>query len=248
MKKTLKRQKEREFLPKVVAKSGTPAEAISQAISSGADLDKLEKLLALQERWEANEAKKAYHRAMTAFKANPPDIEKDMKVAFGTTKYNHASHENVTSKINAAMSPHGLYSSWRVSQNGTISVTCKITHEQGHSEEVTMTAPADTSGSKNAIQSIGSAIKYLQRYTLLAIAGMSTHEMDDDGKGAAASAEKITVAEADSLLDHLSSIEADMPKFLAWMKIEKVEDMLKSDLKKAMTMIEAARAKKGVRK
>ena len=61
MKKTLKQQKEQEFLPEVAAKRGTPAFVISQAISSGADLDKLEKLLALQERWEANEAKKAYH-------------------------------------------------------------------------------------------------------------------------------------------------------------------------------------------
>lgn len=162
--------------------SNTPADMIRLGISGGTDLDKLEKLLNLQERWEANEAKKAYHRAMTAFKANPPMIEKDKKVSFGNTKYSHASLANVSGKINVELSKHGLSASWKVSQNGIISVTCKITHEQGHSEETTLTAPADASGSKNLIQQIGSTISYLERYSLLALTGLATNEMEDDGK------------------------------------------------------------------
>lgn len=221
---------------------GTPASMISQAIASGSDLDKLGKLLELQERWEANEAKKAYHRAMTAFKANPPDIEKDKKVAFLTTKYNHATLANVTKKINEALSRHCLSASWGVKQNGAVSVTCKITHEQGHSEETTLTAPADTSGSKNAIQSIGSTITYLERYSLLALTGLATHEMDDDGKKGAS--ELITEDEKNNILDHLIEIETPVEKFLEYMKIEKLEDMQKSDIKKAMVAIETARAKR----
>lgn len=168
----------------VLAISNSPADLIRQAISGGTDLDKLEKLLNLQERWENNEAKKAYHRAMTAFKANPPDIEKDKKVAYGGTKYAHASLSNVTKKINEALSKHGLSSSWSLTQNGIISVTCKITHEQGYSEETTISAPADVSGSKNAIQSIGSTVSYLERYSLLALTGLATRDIDDDGKAA----------------------------------------------------------------
>ena len=74
----------------------SPAEMIKLAVSGGADLDKLEKLLTLQERWDKNEAKKAYHKAMAEFKANPPKINKDRKVTYGNTKYNHASLANVT--------------------------------------------------------------------------------------------------------------------------------------------------------
>ena len=59
---------------------GTPAILISQAIAKGSDLDKLEKLLALQERFEANEARKAYHKAMTNFKANLPQIDRNKKL------------------------------------------------------------------------------------------------------------------------------------------------------------------------
>lgn len=168
--------------------AGSPASIICQAITGGADLEKLEKLLELQERWEANEAKKAYNHAMAAFKAHPPDIEKDKKVEFKTSvgmmRYNHASLANVTEKINASLSRYGLSASWITAQspNGVISVTCKITHDLGHSETTTLSAGPDGSGSKNSIQAIGSTISYLERYTLLALTGLATHEMDDDGQ------------------------------------------------------------------
>lgn len=224
----------------IVKEGKSPAELIQLAVSGGADLEKLEKLLALQERWESNEAKKAYHRAMASFKANPPDIEKDKKVSFGATKYNHASLANVTQKINSALSNHGLSASWQVKQNGQVSVTCKITHEMGHSEETTLTAPADTSGSKNAIQSIGSTIAYLERYSILALCGLATREMDDDGK----SSEVISPDEVNLVLEKLQEVGANTDKFLKYMGISKLEDMLKTDLKKAMTAIESAKGKK----
>ena len=36
------------------------------------DVDKMTKLLELQERWDANQAKKAFNTAMAKFKENPP--------------------------------------------------------------------------------------------------------------------------------------------------------------------------------
>ena len=42
----------------------------------------------------------------------------------------------------------------------------------------------DDSGGKNPIQSIGSTITYLERYTILALTGLATKEQDDDGKSA----------------------------------------------------------------
>lgn len=227
-------------------KAMSPADSIREAIAGGADLDKLKGLLKLQERWEANEAKKSYHIAMAAFKADPPDIEKDKKVSYLNVKFSHASLSNVTKKINEVLSRHGLSASWNVKQNGAVSVTCKITHEKGHSEETTLTAPADTSGSKNAIQSIGSTISYLERYTLLALTGLATSDMDDDGK-ISGNAELISEQEANSLLENLQAIEANIQKFLEYMKVGKIENILKLDLPKAYIAIEKAKAKKGVK-
>lgn len=220
--------------------ANSPAQMIRDAVTGGADLSKLEKLLELQEKWEANEARKAYHTAMTAFKSNPPDIEKDKQVNYLQVKYRHATLYNVATKINAALNPHGLSASWKVTQNGIISVTCKITHVQGHSEETTISAPADKTGSKNDIQAIGSVIQYLKRYTILCITGLDAHDLDDDGKSA--TAELISEDEVVIVEEHLMTLgKGAYEKFLAYMKLEKISDMPKSELPKAMAAIEQSK-------
>ena len=84
--------------------------------------------------------------------------------------------------INEALSEHGLSAAWETAQNnGSVTVTCKITHIMGHSESTSLTAAPDNTGSKNPIQAIGSTVTYLQRYTLLALTGLATYEQDDDG-------------------------------------------------------------------
>lgn len=171
------------------------AAALVQQVDGKIDVDKLEALLKVQMQWEANEAKKAYVQAMSDFKANPPEILKDKPVNYkttkGTTSYMHATLHNVTTKINTELSKHGLTASWVTSQaNGSVKVTCKITHIMGHSEETCLSAPPDNTGSKNAIQAIGSTVTYLQRYTLLALTGLATHDQDDDGKAGAPESKK----------------------------------------------------------
>jgi hypothetical protein len=161
----------------------TPMGILQTAVMTGAPIEHLERLMDLQERFEARESKKSFDKALAAFKANPPSIDKDKAVGYGKTSYTHASLPNVVNKVGSALSLHGLSASWRIAQsNNSITVTCVLSHEAGHSEICPITAGADNSGSKNGIQAIGSTITYLQRYTLLAITGLATGEMDDDGK------------------------------------------------------------------
>lgn len=180
----------------------TAAAALVQQADGKIDVNKLEALLKVQMQWEANEAKKAYVQAMSAFKEKPPEILKDRTVRYKPrdkpeVKYTHSTLHNVTTCINKALSEHGLTAAWVTSQdNGGVKVTCKITHTQGHSEETCLSAPPDNTGSKNAIQAIGSTVTYLQRYTLLALTGLATYDQDDDGKaGAPESASKPTKKE-----------------------------------------------------
>lgn len=161
----------------------TPMEMIQTAIQNGAGIEQLEKLLELQLRWEANEAKKAYVMAMNAFKADPPEIIKNKHVSYDRVNYWHASLDNVTDSIADALSKHGISHSWNIEQKeGKIKVTCVLTHEKGHSERgAVLEGSPDMSGSKNAIQAIGSAVTYLQRYTLLAATGLAAKDQDNDG-------------------------------------------------------------------
>ena len=177
-------EKYQDRQPAVIQQPGTSL--LEMVIQKGADLQTIEKFMDLQERHEKNEARKAYVVAMTAFKKNPPEILKQTTVSFdttkGTTSYKHASLDHVTEQINASLSEHGLFASWSQSQSESeITVTCKITHSLGHSEETSLTAGSDLSGNKNAIQGLGSTISYLQRYTILALTGLAAKGMDTDG-------------------------------------------------------------------
>jgi hypothetical protein len=215
----------------------TPAMLLNIAIEKGAELDKLEKLMDLQMKWEANQARKAYTEAMAAFKANPPDIEKDKTVAYGNTKYNHATLANVTDKINAALSQHGLSASWVTQQaDKGITVVCRITHVLGHYEETSLTAPADTSGAKNAIQAIGSTISYLQRYTILALTGLATRDMDNDGQE---TVEYIDDKQLSTIRDLMNDKDIKEDKFCEYMQVESLTAIKKTDFQKAIQSIKA---------
>jgi hypothetical protein len=170
--------------PDATERALTPMDLIQLAVSKDADITKIEKLLELQMKWEANEAKKAFVVAMNAFKAEPPEIFRDRRVAYKDVAYRYATLANVCDQVTGALSKHGISHRWRTEQSeGMIRVTCVLTHEMGHSEETTLAGAPDTSGSKNAVQAIGSTVKYLQRYTLLAATGLEAGEEDDDGQG-----------------------------------------------------------------
>ena len=223
--------------------------AVQFALDNKATIEEIEKLLTLKERFDKAEALKAYNKAMSQFKANPPAIKKDKKVGYKPkdggrdVSYSHASLYNVTESINKELSKYGLSASWSTKQNGTISVTCRITHVKGHSEETTLSAPADQSGSKNAIQGIGSTITYLERYTLLALTGLATYDMDDDGK-TTEPVEYITDKERSELTDMAVDAGASLPKLIAYLKVEDLSKLEKKDLPKAKLALAANKARK----
>ena len=168
----------------------TPADLLKHALDNGADLDRLEKLMALQHRWEADQARKAYAEDMARFKFKPLSIYKDKHVRFktstGVTEYDHATIGNVCEVIISALAEFGFSHRWQPTQaDGQVIVECIITHRLGHSEITRLQASPDSSGGKNGIQSIMSAKTYLERHTLLSAVGMATKDQpDDDGAGA----------------------------------------------------------------
>lgn len=171
-------------LPKATQQAPTPALLLQMAVQQGADLDKLERLMALQERWEATEARKAYDAAFAAFKAEAVRIIKNRSVTAGPLAgKKYAELFSVVNAVTPALSANGLSSSWQITKDDKdwLEVTCTIKHSAGHSESVSMGGPPDVGGAKNPIQARASTVSYLQRYTLKAITGLSEQEDDDDG-------------------------------------------------------------------
>ena len=222
----------------------TPLDLLNIAVEKKADLAQLQALMDMKERWEATEARKAFVAAMNAFKAAPPELEKTKLVKFKDTKFKHATLDNVCAIVGAALSTHGLSHRWEVQQEATaIKVTCVLTHELGHSERVTMQAGADTTGSKNAIQAIGSALTYLERYTLLAATGLAAKDQDDDGNGIGNS-EPIGAEQKDELIVLIKETNTDTAKFLAWAKAESLDELPALKFKDAKEFLEMKKARK----
>lgn len=161
----------------------TPMTLIQKAQEKDASIEQMQQLFDLQLRWEANEAKKAFNRGMSLFKSECPVIPKNSKGQSGK----FAGLADIAKVADPLLAKHGLSYRWEQSQGDDkkeLTVTCIVTHLDGHCVSSPMTGPLDTSGNKNAIQSIGSSNKYLFRYTLEAALGLASSEMDDDGKGA----------------------------------------------------------------
>lgn len=218
--------------------ASSPAGMLAYAMQSGASIAELRDLYALKQEWDRDEARKAYHLALSDFKAEPLSITKDRTVTYPGkdgktgTSFRHATLGNVVATIAPALGRHRLSHSWGVKRDGErIYVTCKLTHALGHSEEITLDGALDTSGSKNNIQAVGSTITYLERYTLLAITGLATEDQDDDGRSseAATGPSTITEEQAAKLQDALEATGRNLQKFKEWLQVESLTD-LRADL------------------
>lgn len=162
----------------------SPLALIQMAVSQGADIDYLQKLMDLQVRHEANEAKKAYNAAFAAFKSEAVTILRNKEVTDGPLKgKSYAELFSVVDAVTPAMAKHGLSHSWEITKDEKdwIEVTCIICHELGHSKSVKLGGPPDAGGAKNAIQARVSTISYLERATLKAACGVAERNEDKDG-------------------------------------------------------------------
>lgn len=163
----------------------TPMTLIQTAVNRGASIDEISKLLDLQQRWEAAEARKAFSAAFAKFKSEAIAIVKKVEIHDGPLRgKRYADLAAVVDAVIPALSRHGLSHSWKVSKSDKdwLEVTCTLQHVGGHSESACFDGPVDSGGAKNAIQARASTINYLQRYSLLAITGLAARGEDDDGR------------------------------------------------------------------
>ncbi len=233
---------------KAIAKSETtvhlksPAELIVEVVKANPTIGDIKELLAIQKEWDKDQAKKEFVKAMAAFKAEAPIVTKDKVNSQYKSKYTSLS--NLINTVNPVLSKHGLSSSWDIEQNGVIKVTCRITHEQGHGETSSVSAPADTSGAKNAIQQIKSTITYLKSVTFESICGLASTDanVDDDGAGAI-DHEHIDDKELSELREWLDVKGLKEKELCKVLKVETLETLPKDQFKKAKLMIDGAQKK-----
>lgn len=227
-----------------VAKVESPTSVVMMAMQKGYEPAFIEKMMDLQERYEKNEARKAFYDAVAAFKENPPEVLKDKEnsqFSKGDKRAMYVSLGNLLKTVNPALGKHGLSVSFEIKQaEKLVTVSCKLSHRMGHSEIVTMEAPPDISGgnAKNPIQQIKSTVTYLRAATFEAVTGLAaTDEANFDDDGNAAGTEFIRPDQEIEINDKIKEVVAKKDKFLEYMGVESVDKILLKDYGKAMTAL-----------
>jgi hypothetical protein len=212
----------------------TPMEMLSRAIEGGAGIEVLEKLMDLQERWEARQARRAFDEAIAAAKAEIKPIVRNRE---GHNAKKYADFAAIAAAVDPILSKHGIAYRFRTSQTDKIAVTCILTGF-GHYEENTLVGLPDATGSKNAIQAIGSALTYLQRYSLTQALGLAA-TYDDDGTAAAG--DLVSEEQIAALMTLATEVRADLPKFCKVMKVDDLASIPAAKFQHALDLLKTKR-------
>lgn len=228
-----------------------PANPMQLLMVAGTDADpvKLEKLMELQERWEAGEARKAYAQAIAKFQGEMPIVHKGRKETTG--KYQFAGYDDIMRSAREHLASNGLSVSFSQEEtDATILVRCKVTHIGGHSETTPFTLPKDgpikTRDGRNITseaQAQGSANSYAKRYCLCNALNIVVSDEDTDAPPPEP-VKTITQGQADDLREIMKTVGVDQSKVCAAYAIESLEDLPASKLPTVQKRIEASAKKK----
>jgi hypothetical protein len=210
-------QKELPMTTELVERPMTPLSLIEAAVNSGTDATQLEKLLELQERWEANEARKAFAAAMTRCKAALPTVTKESYNKH--TQSHYAALETVSLAADPIITANGFTLSFGTEPSdkpNSTTIICVCRHELGHAETYRLIdCPHDTAGfkgtaNKTPIQGLVSTMSYGKRVLKLSIFNMTVTGEDRDGN---APIETITQDQVNELEALLMETNSDIKRF-----------------------------------
>lgn len=189
-----------ELLAELSRKTSDPQAAIEIA-KQIVDLEtRWEEMRQSRDRFEweklERQAKVSFAVSFKKFKEDAPKILKTKHVHFESrdatkpaTSYWHVELDKACDLLIPALLKVGITHRWKTTDlpDGRTRVTCFLRNELGFEEEgASLAGPSDQSGGKNAIQGVGSATSYLERYTFLATCGIVAAGKDDDGSGGTA--------------------------------------------------------------
>jgi hypothetical protein len=206
------------------------------------DVDKLERLLAMQERVMARDAEEAFNASLLAAQDEIRPIAKN-KVN-PDTKSKYADLSALAEGLDPIIRKHGFAQSFGTADcpiPGHYRVTCDMSHRAGHTRRYQADVPVDNTGPKGSqnktlTHGFGSALSYGRRYLKLLIADVPT--TDDDGR-AAGRGRPVDDAQYAVLVKLIESSGADTKRFLAKYRIDTVNDLPAAKFQDAVDSLNA---------
>ena len=216
------------------------------ATNPDADIEKLERLLAMQERILDRQHEDAFNEAMNRVQAATGRIATDSDNPH--TKSRYASYAALDRVMRPIYTKEGLSISFTTGDAPT-EVVRVIGHlsGHGHTRKYQVDMPADGKGAKGGdvmtkTHAAGAAMQYGMRYLLKLMFNLAIGE-DTDGNGASGETKYISEDEALTIHAKLTDNEIPMGPFLDWlkrtMKCESIETISVKALDTVMSTIDA---------
>ena len=209
------------------------------------DIEKMERLFALQERFMEQERKTAFMGAMARLQADLPQINK-----YGQGKNSKfAKLEDVDVVIRPLLAREGFSFSFDEESHDATTVTfvAWLAHAGGHRESKRLTVPVDVAAKNRegnsvrpAIQDAGSTVSYARRYLIKMMLNIIETNEDTDGERRT----PISAEQVGDLKAALEQVGMNVPKFLVFMGVGDLKEISAKDWKKALNAIEVKRASK----
>lgn len=199
------------------------------ATDPGVDVEKMQKLWEIYKSIVAWNAERAFNSAFSELQSKLPVITEHGKIEVnGQIRSEYARFEDINDVLKPLLAEHGFGLMFKVkADKETVTAIPILLHKDGYREVgEPMQLGADTSGSKNSVQSMGSSTSYAKRYALIPFLNITTRGEDDDGySGAVKVIDENQQANIQALLD-----ETNYPK-------EKLLKWISSRVKRQLTAL-----------
>lgn len=213
------------------------------ARSPDVDVDKMERLFAMQERFLAKQAETAFNAALNASQARVGRIATD--ATNPQTRSRYATYAALDRVLRPVYIEQGLSLSFDTTDSPVpehIRVLCHVSHTAGHTRTYHVDMPADGKGAKGGdvmtkTHAAGAAMSYGMRYLLKMIVNVAIGEDDTDGN----TAETISAAQVADLEALISEVGADRAMFLRFCKAESLSQIPASKYRQAVAALERKR-------
>jgi hypothetical protein len=175
------------------------------------NVEKLERLIAAQERILGHRARAEFEAAFAEMQGELPEITERGEIEVdGLVRSKYARFEDIITIVRPILQKHGFALRFRneTLPNNCLRITGVLSHRSGHSEQDQFDCPPDASGKKNNIQAMGSTRSYGQRYTTIALLNIVSRGADDDGRKAGERKTKADIVPPAGYQDWFDSLTA----------------------------------------
>lgn len=213
------------------------------AMNPDVDIEKMERLLAMQERILDRNAEAAFAAAMTSVQSKLPTVLRNSDNTQTGSKY--AKHEAMAKAIKPIYTSEGFsitFSEGDSTKERHIRIVGILRHSAGHKELHHVDLPLDNAGIKGNVNktethATGSTFSYGRRYLTLLMFDVATGD-DNDGNGPS---DTITEEQEANLQALIEEVGADKAGFLRYMQVTRLDEIGAKHYKRAVGMLEQKR-------